>query len=147
MARELMQSTKRIGEHTVYGRGPTPEASQKSAQRAWEAEFAKPGCSTPSEWPVMSSNKIALRDRLTMIAAQARLISIAATALNEKESYDSELTGVVELADRIERQLVEIADEIKKVKPNDLDGAARPDQTQRLQSMQPMSPLKASRRR
>jgi len=80
-----------------------------------------------------------------MIAAQARLISIAATALNEKATPDSDLTGLIELADRIERQLIEIADEIK-VKSNDLGGAAPPDEGQRLQSMQPMSPLKASRR-
>jgi|SRR6516165_11912956 len=57
---ELMQSTSRIrrgwldrlrgykrvfeteitdGEHNAYGRGPTAEASQKSAQRIWDAEF------------------------------------------------------------------------------------------------------------
>jgi hypothetical protein len=62
MARELMKNTKRIrrgwldrlrgykrlfeteitdGEHTAYGRGPTPEASQKSAQRTWDAEFGQ----------------------------------------------------------------------------------------------------------
>ena len=62
MARQLMQSTKRVrrgwlerllgyrrvfeteitdGEHTIYARGPTPEASQKSAQRAWEADFGE----------------------------------------------------------------------------------------------------------
>jgi hypothetical protein len=60
--RELMQSTRRIrrrwldrlrgckrlfgteitgGEYAAYGRGPTPEASQKSAQRAWDAELRK----------------------------------------------------------------------------------------------------------
>ena len=60
MTREVTQSTKRVrrtwlerllgyrhifeteitdGEHTVYARGPTPEASRRSAQRAWEADF------------------------------------------------------------------------------------------------------------
>ena len=58
--RELMQKTRRIrrgwldrlrgydrlyeteltdGQHTAYGRGPTPEASRKSAHRNWEAKF------------------------------------------------------------------------------------------------------------
>jgi hypothetical protein len=58
--RELMQKTRRIrrgwldrlkgydrlyeteltdGQHTAHGRGPTREASQKSAQRNWEAKF------------------------------------------------------------------------------------------------------------
>ena len=58
--RELVQKTRRIrrgwldrlrgydrlyeteityGHHTAYGRGPTSEASQKSAQRNWDAEF------------------------------------------------------------------------------------------------------------
>ena len=62
MAAEVMQSTKRVrrgwlerlfgyrrvfeteitdGEHTVYARGPTPEASQVSAQRAWEANVGE----------------------------------------------------------------------------------------------------------
>jgi hypothetical protein len=27
------------GQRTAYGRGPTPEASQKSAQRNWDAKF------------------------------------------------------------------------------------------------------------
>ena len=60
--RELMQSTRRIrrgwldrlrgykrlfeteitdGEHTAFGRGPTPEASQKAAQRTWDAQFGQ----------------------------------------------------------------------------------------------------------
>ena len=52
----------------------------------------------------MTSTKIELRDRLTMIAAQARL---AATGLNENGTLgDGDLTGVVELADRIEQQLI-----------------------------------------
>jgi hypothetical protein len=55
----------------------------------------------------MTSTKIELRDRLTMIAAQARLISLAATGLNENGTLgDGDLTGVVELADRIEQQLI-----------------------------------------
>jgi hypothetical protein len=96
----------------------------------------------------MTSTKIALRDRLTMIAAQARLISLAATGLNENGALgDGDLTGVVELADRIEQQLIEIADEVNLGEPDELGGAACPGQTQRLQSMQPMSPLRASRRR
>jgi len=58
----LMQSTKQVrpgwldrlwgyecvfetditdGEFTAYGRGPTPEASEKSARRIWDAEVAK----------------------------------------------------------------------------------------------------------
>jgi len=83
-----------------------------------------------------------------MIATQARLISLAATGLNENGTLgDGDLTGVVELADRIEQQLIEIADEVNSVKSNDLDGAAHPDLSQCLQSMQPMGPLKASRRR
>src|SRR5262245_3425475 len=49
-----------------------------------------------------------------MIAAQARLISLAATGLNENGTRgDGDLTGVVELADRIEQQFIEIADEVK----------------------------------
>ena len=60
--RGLMQTTRRIrrgwpdrlkgydrlfeteltdGQHTVYGRGRTSEASQRSAQRNWEAEFGQ----------------------------------------------------------------------------------------------------------
>jgi hypothetical protein len=95
----------------------------------------------------MTSTKIALRDRLTMIAAQARLISLAATGLNENGTLgDGDLTGVVELADHIEQQLIEIADEVNLGEPDEL-GAACPGQTQRLQSMLLMSPLRASRRR
>ena len=94
----------------------------------------------------MTSTKIALRDRLTMIAAQARLISLAATGLNESGTLgDCDLTGVVELADRIEQQLIEIADEVNL--GDKLGSPACPGQTQRLQSMQPMSSLRASRRR
>ena len=96
----------------------------------------------------MSSTKIALRDRLTMIAAQARLISLAATGLNENGSLgDGDLTGIVELADRIEQQLIEIADEIDQGEPDKLGSAASPGEAQLLQSMQQMSPLRASRRR
>ena len=69
----------------------------------------------------MSSTKIALRDRLTMIAAQARLISLAA---ENGTLGDGDLTGVVELADRIEQQLIEIADEINQGEPDEL-GSAR----------------------
>jgi len=95
----------------------------------------------------MSSTKIA--DRLTMIAAQARLISLAATGLQENGTRgDGDLTGVVELADRIEQQLIGIADEINQGAPDELGITAYPDQPQRLQSMPPqMSPLRASRRR
>jgi len=95
----------------------------------------------------MSSTKIA--DRLTMIAAQARLISLAATRLNESGTLgDGDLTGVVELADRIERQLIEIADETNRSEPNELGSAASSHQLQRLQPLQPqMSTLRASRRR
>jgi|SRR4249919_913157 len=60
--RESMQKTRRIrrgwldrlrgydrlyeteltdGQHTAYGRGPTSEASQKSAPRNWEAKFGQ----------------------------------------------------------------------------------------------------------
>jgi len=93
----------------------------------------------------MSSTKIALRDRLTMIAAQARLISLAA---ENGTLGDGDLTGVVELADRIEQQLIEIADEINQGEPDELGSAVAPDQPQRLQSEPPqMSPLRASRRR
>lgn len=96
----------------------------------------------------MTINKIALRDRLTMIAAQARLISLSATGLNENGTLDDgDLTGVIELADRIERQLIEIADEINHGEPDEMGSVACPSQPQRLQSMQPMSPLRASRRR
>jgi len=63
----------------------------------------------------MTITKIALRDRLTMIAAQARLISLAA------ENGDGDLTGVVNLADRIERQLIEIADEVHHGEPDGED--------------------------
>ena len=83
-----------------------------------------------------------------MIAAQARLISLAATGLNENGTLgDGDLTGVVELADRIEQQLIEIADEVNLGEPDELGSAACPGQPQRLKSMQPMSPLRASRRR
>jgi hypothetical protein len=96
----------------------------------------------------MSSTKIALRDRLTMIAAQARLISLAATGLNKNGTLgDGDLTGVVELADRIEQQLIDIADEIRQGEPDESGIAASPNQPQRLQSLQPTSPLRASRRR
>jgi len=91
----------------------------------------------------MNSIKIALRDRLTMIAAQARLISLAA---ENGTVGDGDLTGVVELADRIEQQLIEIADEINQAEPDELGSAVA--QPQRLQSKPPqMSPLRASRRR
>src|SRR6476646_9601466 len=70
----------------------------------------------------MTITKITLRDRLTMIAAEARLISIAATGLNENGTLgDGDLTGVVDLADRIERQLIEIADEVHHGEPDDED--------------------------
>ena len=60
--RELVQKTRRIrrgwldrlrgydrlyeteltdGQHTAYGRGPTPDASQKSALSYWEAKFGQ----------------------------------------------------------------------------------------------------------
>jgi hypothetical protein len=60
--RELMQSTRRIrrgwldrlrgykrlfeteitdGEHTAFGRRPTPEVSQKAAQHTWDAQFGQ----------------------------------------------------------------------------------------------------------
>jgi hypothetical protein len=55
----------------------------------------------------MSGTKITLRDRLTMIAAQARLISLAATGFNKHGTLaDGDLTGVVELADRIEQPML-----------------------------------------
>lgn len=38
---QLFETVFTDGEYTAYGRGPTPEASQKSAQRIWNAEFAK----------------------------------------------------------------------------------------------------------
>ena len=96
----------------------------------------------------MTSTKIVLRDRLTMIAAEARLISLAATGLNENGTLcDGDLTGVVKLADRIERQLIETADQLNLGEPDELDSPACPGQTQRLQSIQPMSSLRASRRR
>lgn len=66
----------------------------------------------------MTITKIALRDRLTMIAAQARLISLAA---ENGTLGDGDLTGVVNLADRIERQLIEIADEVHHGEPDDED--------------------------
>jgi len=97
----------------------------------------------------MTITKIALRDRLTMIAARARLISLAAAGLNENGTLgDGDLTGVVELADRIEQQLIEIADEINQGEPDELKSATPPRQSSRLQPTQPqMSPLRASRRR
>jgi hypothetical protein len=92
--------------------------------------------------------RITLRDRLTMIAAQARLISLAATSLDENVTLGGgDLTRVVELADRIEQQLIDIADELNQGEPDTLVGAASPGQPQPLQSKQPMSPLRASRRR
>ena len=103
----------------------------------------------PTPWlgSVMTSTKIELRDRLTMIAAQARLISLAATDLNENGTLgDGDLTGVVELADPIDSGF-RIADEVNPGEPDELGGAACPGQPQRLQSMQPIIPLRASRRR
>ena len=96
----------------------------------------------------MTSTKIELRDRLTMIAAQARLISLAATGLNENWTLgDGDLTGVVELADRIEQQLIGSPTRLTVASQMNWAAAACPGQPQRLQSMQPMSPLRASRRR
>jgi len=40
--RRLFETEITDGEHTVYAKGPTPEASQESAQRAWEADFGEP---------------------------------------------------------------------------------------------------------
>jgi hypothetical protein len=66
-----------------------------------------------------------------MIAAEARLISLAATGLNESGTLgDCDLTGVVELADRIEQQLIEIADEVNLGEPDELGSAACPGQPQ-----------------
>ena len=79
----------------------------------------------------MTSTKITLRDRLTMIAAEARLISLVATGLNESGTLgDCDLTGVVELADRIEQQLIEIADEVNLGEPDELGSAACSGQPQ-----------------
>jgi hypothetical protein len=81
-----------------------------------------------------------------MIAAQARLISLAATGFKENGTLgEGDLTRVVDLADRIEQQLIDIADEINQGKPDELDSVAARG---RLQALPPqMSPLRASRRR
>src|SRR5262249_8084216 len=55
------------------------------------------------------------------------------TGLNENGTRgDGDLTGVVELDDRIEQQLIEIADEVNFGEPDELGSAACPGQTQRF---------------
>jgi hypothetical protein len=63
-----------------------------------------------------------LHDRLTAIAAQARLISLAALGLNELGSVGGgDTRGIIDAADRIERELVLLADEVHPGDPDDDD--------------------------
>ena len=54
-----------------------------------------------------------LSNQLTKIAAQARLISLAATGLQHiRVIGDGDMQGIIDLADRIERELSELAAEV-----------------------------------
>ena len=55
-----------------------------------------------------------LSNQLTKIAAQARLISLAATGLQHIRVIigDGDMQGIIDLADRIERELSELAAEV-----------------------------------
>jgi hypothetical protein len=62
-----------------------------------------------TEDPMKSAD---LKDRLTTIAAEARLLSFAAMGLQEIGSIgDGDIQGIIDLADRIKRELVELADD------------------------------------
>jgi hypothetical protein len=53
-----------------------------------------------------------LKDRLTTIATKVRLISFAAMGLKEIGTLgDGDTQGIIDLAARIERELLELADE------------------------------------
>ena len=61
--------------------------------------------------------------QLTKIAAQVRLISLAATGLQHNRVIgDGDMQGIIDLADRIERELNELADEIQPGEPEALPG-------------------------
>jgi len=51
-----------------------------------------------------------LKDRLTTIATKVRLLSFAARGLKEIVG-DGDMQGIIDLAARIERELLELADE------------------------------------
>jgi hypothetical protein len=71
----------------------------------------------------MTISKISFRERLTEIAAQARLISLAATGLDRIGTIDNgDMQGIIDLADRIERELSELADEVHPGEPEALPG-------------------------
>jgi methyl-accepting chemotaxis protein len=64
-----------------------------------------------------------LSNRLTNIAAQARLISLAATEIHHIGAIgDGDMQGIIDLADRIERELSELADEVHPGEPEALLG-------------------------
>jgi hypothetical protein len=61
--------------------------------------------------------------QLTKIAAQARLISLAATGLQHVRGIgDGDVQGIIDLANRIESELNEIADEVHPGEPEALPG-------------------------
>ena len=67
------------------------------------------------------SNELSIQ--LTKIAAQARLISLAATGLQHIGAIgDGDMQGIIDLADQIERELSELADELHPGEPEALPG-------------------------
>ena len=64
-----------------------------------------------------------LSNQLTKIAAQARLISLAASEIHHIGTIsDGDMQGIIDLADRIERELSELADEVHPGEPGALPG-------------------------
>jgi hypothetical protein len=73
------------------------------------------------EKTMTQSNELSIQ--LTKIAAQARLISLAATGLQHVRGIgDGDVQGIIDLANRIESELNEIADEVHPGEPEALPG-------------------------
>jgi hypothetical protein len=66
--------------------------------------------------------KTNLRDRVKEIAARVRLIGLAARGFEVADSIgEGDMQGVIDLAERLERELVEIANEIDEGAENQSD--------------------------